>query len=85
MPYFFLVLLSLASFNYLWQDEDAFFIDYAASHKRLSELGFLAPPCSAGKRLSRVTQSAVGIAVVISVAILVAVFLKVPYFKDPVY
>jgi hypothetical protein len=26
-----------------WQDDDAFFADYAASHKKLSELGFTLP------------------------------------------
>lgn len=29
--------------NLLWQDEDAFFTDYAVSHKKLSELGFTPP------------------------------------------
>lgn len=31
-----------------WQDKDAFFRDYAVSHKKLSELGF-SPPSSGQK------------------------------------
>lgn len=27
----------------MWQNEEAFFTDYAASHKKLSELGFTSP------------------------------------------
>lgn len=54
------------------QDEDAFFNDYAVSHKKLSELGFAAP-----SRVKDVTkagiilaQSAVGVAVAAAVVIL---------------
>jgi hypothetical protein len=57
-----------------WQDEDAFFTDYAASHKRLSELGFtppsLGPPMGVAKSSKILTQSAVGVAVAAVVFIL---------------
>ncbi|XP_062144791.1 L-ascorbate peroxidase 3-like [Alnus glutinosa] len=49
------------------KDEDAFFTDYAASHKRLSELGFTppswGPPMGVAKSSKILTQSAVGVAV----------------------
>jgi L-ascorbate peroxidase len=55
------------------QDEDAFFTDYAASHKKLSELGFT-PPSSSLKEAAKasviVAQSAVGVAVTAAVVIL---------------
>lgn len=54
------------------QDEDAFFKDYAVSHKKLSELGF-APSSSvkeAVKTSTLVAQSAVGVAVAAAVVIL---------------
>ncbi|GMN29038.1 hypothetical protein TIFTF001_002267 [Ficus carica] len=65
------------------EDEDAFFEDYSASHKKLSELGFI-PPSSAAKRSSRltVTKSAVGVLAVISVAIGVSILLKGTYIRD---
>ncbi|CAI0557493.1 unnamed protein product, partial [Linum tenue] len=47
------------------KDEDAFFKDYAAAHKRLSELGFT-PASSASNVLA---QSAVGVAVAAAVVI----------------
>ncbi|KAM7470927.1 hypothetical protein LguiA_009110 [Lonicera macranthoides] len=53
------------------KDEDAFFKDYAASHKKLSELGF--KPGSAGVKVKDSTilaQSAVGVAVTAAVVIL---------------
>jgi L-ascorbate peroxidase len=46
-----------------WQDEDAFFSDYAVSHKKLSELGFT-------KNRTLLAQSAVGVAVAATVIIL---------------
>jgi L-ascorbate peroxidase len=56
-----------------WQDEDAFFSDYAASHKKLSELGFT-PPSSSLKAITKnrtlLAQSAVGVAVAATVIIL---------------
>lgn len=54
------------------QDEDAFFKDYAVSHKKLSELGFT-PSSSvkeAVKTSTLVAQSAVGVAVAAAVVIL---------------
>ncbi|XP_041010164.1 L-ascorbate peroxidase 3-like isoform X2 [Juglans microcarpa x Juglans regia] len=55
------------------KDEDAFFRDYAESHKKLSELGF-APSSSGSKVISKqssiVAQSAVGVAVAAAVVIL---------------
>nr|XP_043640150.1 L-ascorbate peroxidase 3-like [Erigeron canadensis] len=52
------------------KDEEAFFKDYAESHKKLSELGFN-PPCSLKiKKASLLAQSAVGVAVAATVAIL---------------
>lgn len=54
-------------------DEDAFFSDYAASHKKLSELGFT-PPSSSLKAITKsrtlLAQSAVGVAVAATVIIL---------------
>lgn len=54
------------------KDEDAFFTDYAASHKKLSELGFN-PPSSgfkdAVKNSTLLAQSAVGVAVAAAVVI----------------
>lgn len=52
----------------LWQDEDAFFTDYAAAHKKLSELGFT-PAFKAAKFTLR-AQSAVGVAIVAAMVIL---------------
>ena len=53
------------------QDEDAFFSDYAASHKKLSELGFT-PSTSASKVKDSIVlaQSAVGVAVAAAVVVL---------------
>ena len=53
------------------QDEDAFFRDYAASHKKLSELGFTQR--SSGYKVKDTTvlaQSAAGVAVAAAVVIL---------------
>lgn len=54
------------------QDEDAFFRDYAASHKKLSELGF--SPGSGSKSTANdctiLAQGAVGVAVTAAVVIL---------------
>lgn len=58
---------------FLWQDEEAFFADYAASHKKLSELGFT-PPSSCFKVTAKtgaiLAQSAVGVAVATAVVLL---------------
>lgn len=55
------------------KDEDAFFKDYAESHKKLSELGFT-PPSAGLKEAVRssaiLAQSAVGVAVAAAVVIL---------------
>lgn len=51
------------------QDEDAFFRDYAESHKKLTELGFT-PTCSVTKAITDNTvlaHSAVGVAVAAAV------------------
>jgi len=53
----------------LWQDEEAFFKDYAQSHKKLSELGFT-PPTSFSYLKKMVTRAAVGAAVTATVIIL---------------
>lgn len=55
------------------QDEDAFFRDYAESHKKLSELGFT--PRSPGSKVvtkesTILVQSAVGVAVAAAVVVL---------------
>uniref|UniRef100_A0A5B6ZL93 Putative peroxisomal ascorbate peroxidase n=1 Tax=Davidia involucrata TaxID=16924 RepID=A0A5B6ZL93_DAVIN len=55
------------------KDEDAFFRDYAVSHKKLSELGFT--PSSSGSKVAVkdstiLAQSAVGVAVAAAVVIL---------------
>ncbi|XP_061999238.1 L-ascorbate peroxidase 3-like [Rosa rugosa] len=55
------------------KDEDAFFRDYAASQKKLSELGFTPPPSSLKEAVNTsvvVAQSAVGVAVAAAVVIL---------------
>ncbi|KAF5462971.1 hypothetical protein F2P56_018931 [Juglans regia] len=54
------------------KDEDAFFIDYAASHKKLSELGFFIPPSSGLKRRTMLTKSTVR--VVIAVGLLLSLY-----------
>ena len=55
------------------QDEDAFFRDYAESHKKLSELGFT-PRSSGSKVIAKdstvLVQSAVGVAVAAAVVVL---------------
>ena len=56
-----------------WQDEDAFFRDYAVSHKKLSELGFT--PSSFGskavvKDTAILAQSSFGVAVAAAVVVL---------------
>ncbi|KAJ4714158.1 Ascorbate peroxidase [Melia azedarach] len=54
------------------KDEDAFFTDYAASHKKLSELGFSPPSCGsmiAVKNSAVLAQSAVGVVVAVAVVI----------------
>jgi len=65
-------LLLSAQFDLL-QDEDAFFRDYAESHKKLSELGF-APRSPGSKVLAKdstiLAQSAVGVVVAAAVVIL---------------
>ena len=57
----------------IWQDEDAFFSDYAESHKKLSELGF-SPSSSRSKLIVKdstiLAQGAVGVAVAAAVVIL---------------
>ena len=53
------------------QDEDAFFKDYAESHKKLSELGFTPGSARAIANDSTVlAQGAVGVAVAAAVVIL---------------
>lgn len=58
--------------NSSWcQDEEAFFRDYAASHKKLSELGFTPSIGAKSPKDSTVlAQSAVGVAVAAAVVIL---------------
>nr|DAD41650.1 TPA_asm: hypothetical protein HUJ06_015973 [Nelumbo nucifera] len=51
------------------KDEDAFFRDYAESHKKLSELGF-SPKVEAKNNTAILAQSAVGVAVAAAVVIL---------------
>ncbi|KAL2937109.1 L-ascorbate peroxidase 3 [Bienertia sinuspersici] len=52
------------------KDEDAFFRDYAASHKKLSELGFTPGKAKGPKDSTILAQSAVGVAVAAAVVIL---------------
>ncbi|XP_028765666.1 L-ascorbate peroxidase 3 [Neltuma alba] len=52
------------------RDEDAFFRDYAESHKKLSELGFVASSKAKIKDGIILAQSAVGVAVTAAVVIL---------------
>ena len=72
-----------SSYNYLLssfptlrfsQDEDAFFRDYAISHKKLSELGFTPSSSSGSKVIAKdstvLAQSAVGVVVAAAVVIL---------------
>ncbi|KAJ0969939.1 hypothetical protein J5N97_022816 [Dioscorea zingiberensis] len=57
------------------KDEDAFFKDYAESHKKLSELGFSPPKLSASTKTCTVlAQSAFGVAVAAAVVILSYVY-----------
>ncbi|XP_077246601.1 L-ascorbate peroxidase 3-like [Tasmannia lanceolata] len=56
------------------KDEDAFFRDYAESHKKLSELGFTPPSCPAPKTRITLAQSCVGLAVAAAVVILSYLF-----------
>ncbi|KAK3429328.1 hypothetical protein EUGRSUZ_E00760 [Eucalyptus grandis] len=60
------------SYFVMWQDEDAIFRDYAISHKKLSELGFM-PSSSRSKTVANgaiLAQGAVGVAVAAAVVIL---------------
>ncbi|RVW38553.1 L-ascorbate peroxidase 3 [Vitis vinifera] len=72
-----------SSYNYLLssfptlrfsQDEDAFFRDYAISHKKLSELGFTPSSSSGSKVIAKdstvLAQSAVGVVVAAAVVIM---------------
>ncbi|KAI3665357.1 hypothetical protein L6452_43981 [Arctium lappa] len=52
------------------KDEEAFFKDYAESHKKLSELGFTPPSSLKSKNAALLAQSAVGVAVAATVVIL---------------
>lgn len=54
----------------LWQDEDAFFRDYAVSHKKLSELGVVPSSKAPVKDGVILAQGAVGIVVTAAVVIL---------------
>ncbi|XP_020591021.1 probable L-ascorbate peroxidase 4 [Phalaenopsis equestris] len=61
------------------KDEEAFFKDYAESHKKLSELGFTPPSIAKGtksevKTSTVLAQSAVGVAVAAAVVILSYVY-----------
>lgn len=69
----------LFTYPCLWfQDEDAFFKDYAESHKKLSELGFRSPSETnrgtvrdlVSNPTTVLAQSAVGVAVTAAVVIL---------------
>jgi L-ascorbate peroxidase len=64
-------VISFCSIFIVSQDEEAFFRDYAASHKKLSELGFTQG--SSGFKVKDTTvleQSAAGVAVAAAVVIL---------------
>lgn len=66
-------MLSVFSFAKIWQwqDEEAFFRDYAESHKKLSELGFTSSSSKIIAKDSTVlAQGAVGVAVCAAVVIL---------------
>lgn len=52
-----------------WQDEDAFFKDYAISHKKLSELGFTQHSKAIVKDTTVLAQSAFGVAVAAAVVV----------------
>eukprot|EP00249_Psilotum_nudum_P006295 c19618_g1_i1 orf=256-696(-) len=54
------------------QDEDAFFRDYAESHKKLSELGFM-DPSSVASITSRITSKII-VHVVVAVVAMVSLF-----------
>ena len=53
--------IGILLFSFKWQDEDAFFRDYAASHKKLSELCFISPSRLALKVSVGVVAAAVAI------------------------
>lgn len=57
------------------KDEETFFHHYAASHKKLSELGFTAPPpAKPDTKMRNLPQGAVGVAIVVAVAIICYLF-----------
>lgn len=57
------------------QDEDAFFRDYAGSHKKLSELGFIPRASISNVKDSTIlAQSAAGVAVAAAVVVLSYVY-----------
>lgn len=58
------------SFFLCGQDEEAFFKDYAESHKKLSELGFTPPSSLKSKNVALLAQGAVGVAVAATVMVL---------------
>ena len=51
---------------WLWQDEDAFFTDYAVSHKKLSELGFNSPSLGAARSSARIVVALAAVVVLFS-------------------
>lgn len=59
---------SLTANSQLYKDEDAFFEDYAVSHKKLSELGFIFKPVSENR--STLAQGAIAIIIATTVVIL---------------
>ncbi|PRQ22590.1 putative L-ascorbate peroxidase [Rosa chinensis] len=55
----------------IWQDEEAFFKDFAESHKKLSELGFTSSSSKIIAKYSTIlAEGAVGVAVCAAVVIL---------------
>lgn len=60
--------------TFIPQDEDAFFNDYALSHKKLSELGFTPGSSKKVKDSVVLAQSAVGVIVTAAVVILSYVY-----------
>lgn len=84
-PFHYIILnISCSSFTFFpcyakllhinFQDEDAFFNDYAISHKKLSELGFTPTSSKKIKDSVVLAQSAVGVVVAAAVVILSYVY-----------
>ena len=65
--------------NCTWQNEEIFFRDYAAAHKKLSELGFV-PPTLASRVITAVKNSSTMAKTAAGVVALAATAAAITYF-----